>query len=71
MYEKHGGDFLWRDTQGTELEESIQNAKFTYGVANTSVDGTGTTMPEDEVKEKKATAKKVLKEEIFAMAVLK
>ena len=29
-----------------------KNAKFTYGVANTYADGTGTGMPRDEVKKK-------------------
>ena len=38
---------------------------------NASADGTGTTIPEDEVKEQKSTSKKALKEEIAAMAVLK
>ena len=50
MYEKHGVDFLWGGAQDTELVERVQNAKFMYGVANTSADGTGTTMPKDEFK---------------------
>ena len=54
MYKKHGGDFLWGDAQDTELAERVQNAKFMYGVANTSEEDTRTTMPEDEVKEQKA-----------------
>ena len=71
MYKKHGGDFLWRDAQDTELAERVQNAKFTYRVANTSADGNGTAIPEDEVKEQKDTAKEALKEKIAAMAILK
>ena len=62
--DKYGDDFLWGDAQDTELTERVQNAKFLYGMANTSVDSTGTTMPENEVKEKK-------KEEIISMSVLK
>ena len=50
LYEKHGGDFLWRDAQDTAIAERVQNAKFTYGVTNTSADDTGTAMPEDGVK---------------------
>ena len=50
VYKKHGGDFLWGDAQDTELAERVQNAKFTYGVANTHEDGTGTTMSQEEVK---------------------
>ena len=49
----------------------VQNAKFTYGLANIFVDGTGTRMPEYEVKEQRAIANKDLKEEIVAMEVLK
>ena len=44
MYEKHGSDFLWRDAQDIKLAERVHNAKFTYGVANTSEDSTGTKM---------------------------
>ena len=57
--------------QDKELALRIQNAKFTYGVANISGDGTGTTMSEDDVKGKKSIPKKDLKEEIAAMAILK
>ena len=71
MYEKHCGCFLWGDAQDTELAERVQNANFTFGVANTYSDGTGTAMPEDEVREQKSIAKKSLKEEIVAMTVLK
>ena len=49
----------------------MQNLKFTYGVANTSTDGTGTKIPEKKVNGKKTIANKALKEEIVAMAVLK
>ena len=62
VYDKHGDDFLWGDEHDIELEERVHNAKFTYGVANTSEDGTGTKIPEEEFKEKKAIAKKSLKE---------
>ena len=58
MYEKHGGDFLWGDAKDTELAELVKNVKFTYGVANTYVDCTGTAMTDDKVKEQKAIAKK-------------
>ena len=71
VYKKHGGDLLWGYAQDTELAERVQNANFTYGVANTSADGTGTTMPEEEVKETNSIAKKALKEKIVAMAVIK
>ena len=71
VYKKNGGDFLWGDAQDTELTERVQNSKFTYGVANTYEESTGTTMPKDKVKEQKATSKKALKEEIVTMAVLK
>ena len=36
--------------QDKELAEQVQNAKFIYGVANTSADGTVTSMLDDEVK---------------------
>ena len=62
---------MWGDAQDTELAERVQNAKFTYGVAKTSTDGTRTTIPEDEVKEQKDIAKEALKEKIAAMAILK
>ena len=62
MYEKHGGDFLWGDAQDTELVERVQNARFTYGVANIYADGTGKKIPEDKVKEQTAISKKALKE---------
>ena len=71
MYQKHGGDFLCGYAQDKELALRIQNAKFTYGVANISGDGTRTTMSEDDVKGKKSISKKDLKEEIAAMAILK
>ena len=71
MYEKHSGDFLLGNAQNKELVERVQNRKFMYGVANKSVYGNGTTMPEDEVREQKAIAKRYLKEEIATMAVLK
>ena len=71
VYDKHGGDFLWGDAQDTELAERVQNAKFTYGVANTSADGTVTEMLADEVKDKNATSKNDLKEKIVAMEALK
>ena len=71
MYEKHGGDFLWGSVQDTELADRVKNSKFTYGVANTSADGTGTLMTDDKIKEQKAIAKKDLKKKIIAMAVLK
>ena len=44
MYKKHGSDFLWRDAQDIKLAECVHNAKFTYGVANTSEDSTGKKM---------------------------
>ena len=47
VYEKHGSDFLWGDTQDTELAEQVKNAKVMYIVANTSVDGTGMLIPID------------------------
>ena len=52
--------FLWGDAQHTELAERVQNAKFTYNVANTCEDGTVKTMPEDKFKEKNSTAKNSL-----------
>ena len=58
MYKKHGSDFLWGDAQDTELSERLKNVKFTYGLADTSADGTGTAMSDDKVKEQKAIAKK-------------
>ena len=70
VYEKHGGDFLWGDAQDTELEERVQNAKSTYGVENTSADGTVASMPDNEVKENNSIAKKALKDQIVAMVVL-
>ena len=71
MYEKHGCDFLWGDAQYTELTEPVQNPKFTYVVVNTYSDGTGTAIPDDEVKEPKDVTKKALKEETEAMVLLK
>ena len=62
MYEKHGGDFLWGYAQDTGVAERVKNAKFTYGVVNTSADGTGTTIPEEEDREKNSIAKKALQE---------
>ena len=53
VYKKYGGDFLWGDAQYTELAERVQSANFTYGVANTSTDGTWRTTLEDEVKGKR------------------
>ena len=61
VYEKHDNDFLWGYEQDTELAEGVQNAKFTYGVANTSADGTRTKIPEDGVKAKKSISKNALK----------
>ena len=47
VYEKHSSDFLWGDTQYTELAEQVKNAKVMYIVENTSVDGTGMVIPID------------------------
>jgi len=71
VYEKHGGDFLWGTTQDTELVDRVTSAKVRYSVVNDNADGTPAEMPEDQVKEHTAIAKKALKEEIVAMAVLK
>jgi hypothetical protein len=71
VYEKHGGDFLWGNAQDSELVNRVTSAKARYGVANTNADGTPAAMPEAQVKEHTAIAKKALKEEIVAMAVLK
>ena len=71
VYEKHGGDFLWGNVQDSELVNRVASAKARYGVANTNADGTPAAMPEAQVKEHTAIAKKALKEEIVAMAVLK
>ena len=50
VYEKHCSDFLCGDAQDIELAERVQNAKFMYGAANTSADGTRTAILEDEVR---------------------
>ena len=71
VYEKHGGDFLWGNAQDSELVNRVASAKARYGVANTNADGTPAAMPEAQVKEHTTIAKKALKEEIVAMAVLK
>jgi len=71
VYEKHGGDFLWGNAQDTELVDRVTSAKVRYTVVNDNADGTLAEMPADQVKEHTAIAKKALKEEIIAMAVLK
>jgi len=71
VYEKHGGDFLWGNTQETELEDRVTNAKIRYSVVNDNAEGKPGVMPADQVKEHTAIAKKALKEEIVAMSVLK
>jgi len=71
MYEKHGGDFLWGNTQDTEVDKCVTNAKIRYSVVNDNADGTPGVIPADQVKEQTAIAKKALKEEIVAMALLK
>jgi hypothetical protein len=71
VYEKHGGDFLWGSAQDTELVDRVTSAKVRYSIVNDNADGTPAEMPEAQVKEHTAIAKKALKEEIVAMAVLK
>ena len=49
----------------------MTSAKVRYTVVNDNADGTPAEMPADQVKEYTAIARKALKEEIVAMAVLK
>jgi hypothetical protein len=71
VHEKHGGNFLWGNTQETELNVRVADAKLGYRIANRATDGTPSVMPEDQIKDQTAIAKKALKEVIVAMAVLK
>ena len=65
IYEKHGGDFLWGTTQIEKLSSIHEKEKKEFVKEN------GREMSEDEAKDAKRVARKKLKEEILAIAVLK
>ena len=65
VYEKHGGDFLWGKPQEREMVSRLQTATVEFEKNKES------SIDTNEKNELKTIAKKSLKEQILAMAILK
>lgn len=65
VYEKHGGDFLWGDTQKNELKQVIEDHETDYKKTH------GSELTQEERDKQVRLTKKKLREEIMATAILK
>jgi hypothetical protein len=67
VYERHGGDFLWGKSQDKALTEAMDKAKSAFVDEN----GLSATMTKAQEKEERRVQKKILKEQVTAMAIVK